>query len=103
VVIQLASTDVIHSFSLPNFRVKQDAVPGSINRLWFSAKELGEFDIACAQHCGVAHYKMRGQLTVLSPEGYAAWLEQSSQLARRGYDAGDNSGHWAWGWERGVK
>jgi cytochrome c oxidase subunit 2 len=103
VVIQLASTDVIHSFSLPNFRVKQDAVPGSINRLWFTAKETGQFDIACAQHCGVAHYKMRGQLTVLPPEGYAAWLEQSSQLARRAYDPEDKSGHWAWSWERGVK
>jgi cytochrome c oxidase subunit 2 len=103
VVFQLASTDVIHSLSLPNFRVKQDAVPGSINRLWFTAKETGVFDIACAQHCGVAHYKMRGQLTVLPPEGYAAWLEQSSQLARRGYDPEDRSAHWAWAWERGVK
>jgi cytochrome c oxidase subunit 2 len=103
VVIELASTDVIHSFSLPNFRVKQDAVPGTITRLWFSAKELGQFDIACAQHCGVSHYKMRGQLTVLPPDGFAAWLEQSSQLARRGYDPDDNGGHWAWSWERGLK
>jgi len=103
VVIELASTDVIHSFSLPNFRVKQDAVPGTINRLWFTAKETGVFDIACAQHCGVAHYKMRGQLTVLPADGYAAWLEQSSQLARRGYDAQDKTGNWAWNWERGVK
>jgi cytochrome c oxidase subunit 2 len=103
VVIQLASTDVIHSFSLPNFRVKQDAVPGTINRLWFSAKELGEFDIACAQHCGVAHYKMRGQLTVLSPEGFAAWSEQAAQLARRAYDPQDKSAHWGWNWERGIR
>jgi len=103
VVVQLASTDVIHSFSLPNFRVKQDAVPGTINRLWFTAKETGVFDIACAQHCGVAHYKMRGQLTVLPPDGYTAWLEQSSQVARRGYDPQDKPGNWAWNWERGVK
>jgi cytochrome c oxidase subunit 2 len=103
VVVQLASTDVIHSFSLPNFRVKQDAIPGTINRLWFAAKEEGRFDIACAQHCGVSHYKMRGQLTVLSSQDYAAWLEQSSQLARRGYDPEDKSAHWAWNWERGVK
>jgi cytochrome c oxidase subunit II len=103
VVIQLASTDVIHSFSLPNFRVKQDAVPGTINRLWFWAKEQGTFDIACAQHCGVAHYKMRGQLTVLSPQGFAAWAEQASALSRRAYDPQDTSAHWAWNWERGIK
>jgi cytochrome c oxidase subunit 2 len=103
VVIELSSTDVIHSLALPNFRVKQDAIPGTINRLWFQAKETGTFDIACAQHCGVSHYKMRGQLTVLSPEGYAAWLRQATALATRAYDAEDKSGHWAWSWERGVK
>jgi cytochrome c oxidase subunit II len=103
VVIQLASTDVIHSFSLPNFRVKQDAVPGTINRLWFMAKETGAFEIACAQHCGVAHYKMRGVLTVLPPEGFVAWHEQAAALARRAYDPKDKAAHWAWGWERGVK
>jgi len=103
VVIQLASTDVIHSFSLPNFRVKQDAVPGTINRLWFAAKELGEFEIACAQHCGVAHYKMRGVLTVLPQAEFAAWVGQAAELARRAYDPKDKSAHWAWNWERGIK
>ena len=103
VVIELASTDVIHSFSLPNFRVKQDAVPGMVNRLWFQAKELGTFDIACAQHCGVHHYKMRGQLSVLSREGFAAWLTQATALAERGYDADDPTAHWGWPWERGLK
>jgi cytochrome c oxidase subunit 2 len=103
VVIQLGSTDVIHSFSLPNFRVKQDAVPGTINRLWFVAKETGAFDIACAQHCGVAHYKMRGRLTVLPPEGYAAWLAQATALATRAHDPEDKGAHWGWGWERGLK
>jgi cytochrome c oxidase subunit 2 len=103
VVVELASTDVIHSFALPNFRVKQDAVPGMINHLWFQAKETGTFDIACAQHCGVSHYKMRGQLTVVSPEAYAAWLAQSTALATRAYDADDTGGHWGWNWERGMK
>jgi heme/copper-type cytochrome/quinol oxidase subunit 2 len=46
---------------------------------------------------------MRGQLTVLSTADYEAWVEQSSQLARRAYDPEDKSGHWAWSWERGVK
>src|SRR5262249_41388044 len=58
VLIQLSSTDVIHSFYLYNFRVKQDAMPGMINRLTFQAKEIGEYDIGCAQHCGTNHYKM---------------------------------------------
>lgn len=103
VVLQLASTDVIHSLSLPNFRVKQDAVPGTINRLWFQAKETGEFDIACAQHCGVHHYKMRGQLTVLSDASYRAWLGQAAVISRNGYDPGDNAAHWGWDWERWHK
>jgi cytochrome c oxidase subunit 2 len=99
VVVQLASTDVIHSFALPNFRVKQDAVPGSINWLWFSAKEPGVFDIACAQHCGVHHYKMRGQLTVLPRPEYEAWAAQASALSRRGYDPDDKPAHWGWPWQ----
>jgi cytochrome c oxidase subunit 2 len=103
VVLQLAATDVVHSFSLPNFRVKQDAVPGAINRLWFQAKETGEFDIACAQHCGVHHYKMRGQLTVLSDKDYQAWTAQAAALARSAYDQGDAAGHWGWDWERGHR
>src|SRR5262249_42487612 len=52
VYLQLASPDVIHSFYLPNLRIKQDAVPGMINKMWFQAKQTGEYDIACAQHCG---------------------------------------------------
>jgi cytochrome c oxidase subunit II len=100
VVVQLAATDVIHSFALPNFRVKQDAVPGVVNRLWFQAKELGAFDIACAQHCGVHHYKMRGQLTVVTQEAFADWAAQASALAQRGYDPQDRSAHWGWDWHR---
>src|SRR5262249_45744572 len=89
ILVQLASTDVIHSFYLPNFRIKQDAMPGMINRLWFEAKETGQFDIACAQHCGVNHYKMKGRLTVLSPEDYAAWAASASQNSSLAYDAKD--------------
>jgi cytochrome c oxidase subunit 2 len=100
VIIQLAATDVIHSFALPNFRVKQDAVPGMVNRLWFQARELGDFDIACAQHCGVHHYKMRGRLSVLAPAEFRSWAAQASSLSRRGYDPGDASAHWGWGWHR---
>jgi cytochrome c oxidase subunit 2 len=98
ILLQLASPDVIHSFYLPNFRIKQDAMPGMINRLWFQAKETGEFDIACAQHCGVHHYKMKGTLTVLSPEEYKTWAAEQSAIASRGFDPKDNEAHWGWEW-----
>jgi cytochrome c oxidase subunit II len=100
VLLQLAATDVLHSFSLPNFRVKQDAVPGMINKLWFQAKETGTFDIACAQHCGVNHYKMRGQLTVLAPEAYATWAAQASALSGESFDPNDKGAQWGWPWKR---
>jgi len=102
VLIQLASPDVIHSFYLPNFRLKQDAVPGQINRMWFQAKPdtAGqEFEIACAQHCGTNHYKMRGVLTVLPGETYRAWANEASVNARRAYDPEDTAAHWGWEWK----
>ena len=100
VILQLASTDVIHSFYLPNFRVKQDAVPGSITRLWFQGQEPGDFEFGCAQHCGPNHYKMRGVLSVLEPAAYAQWLADAQADARRGYDPDDAEAHWGWEWKR---
>jgi cytochrome c oxidase subunit II len=100
VIVQLASTDVIHSMYLPNFRVKQDAIPGAVTRLTFQATAPGEYEIACAQHCGANHYKMRGVLTVLSPEGYREWLARADALASRAYDPEDKEAHWGWEWRR---
>ncbi|HJZ85005.1 MAG TPA: cytochrome C oxidase subunit II [Polyangia bacterium] len=102
ILIQLASVDVIHSFYLPNFRVKQDAMPGMVNRMWFRAKpeEIGNsFDIACAQHCGTNHYKMKGTLTVLSKEDYAKWLQDQAAVSTRAYDPNDQEAHWGWKWK----
>jgi cytochrome c oxidase subunit II len=101
VILQLAASDVLHSFSLPHFRVKQDAVPGMINRIWFQAKRTGVFEIPCAQHCGVAHYKMKGHLTVLSPQDYAAWAVEAGANSARSFDPADKAAHWGWAWERG--
>lgn len=103
VILQLAATDVVHSFSLPNFRVKQDAVPGMVTRMWFQAKETGLFDIACAQHCGVHHYKMRGKLDVMTARAYDAWLAEASLLATRAHDPADRGAAWGWDWERHTK
>lgn len=98
VLVQLASVDVIHSLNLPHFRVKQDAVPGQITRLTFRPKVEGEYEIACAQHCGPNHYKMRGVLTVLPPDRYRAWLSAAEADARRAFDPDDAEARWGWEW-----
>lgn len=98
VMFQLASADVIHSFWLPNMRIKQDAMPGMINKMWFSAKDTGQFDIACTQHCGTNHYKMKGMLTVLSAEDYAKWLTEASANGARAFDPNDKDAQWGWDW-----
>ncbi len=72
--VLLKSKDVIHSFFLPNFRVKQDAVPGMTPEIVFVPTREGEFEIACAQLCGLAHYRMRGFFNVVSEERFASWL-----------------------------
>jgi cytochrome c oxidase subunit II len=100
VIVQMASTDVIHSFYLPNFRIKQDAVPGSVNRFWFQAREPGEFDIGCAQHCGTNHYKMKGRLIVLPPADYQAWTRLAAEDAKRAFDPEDKGALWGWEWRR---
>lgn len=100
ILFQIAATDVIHGFYLPNFRNKIDAMPGQINRMWVVAREAGEFDIACAQHCGVHHYKMKAKLTVMPKKDYKRWLASMSAQARRGYDPNDKGAHWGWEWKK---
>jgi cytochrome c oxidase subunit II len=79
VVLVLTSRDVIHSFTLNEMRVRQDAVPGIETRTWFTPIVRGKWDIACSQLCGVAHYRMRGEYTVLAPDEWQRWL--TSELA----------------------
>lgn len=100
VSLQMASPDVIHSLYLPNLRIKSDAVPGMINRMWFEAKDIGEYDIGCAQHCGAAHYKMKGTLIVMSKEDYAAWEKLGSEDSKRIFIAEDTEAHWGWKWRK---
>jgi len=75
ILIQLKSMDVLHSFFLPNLRLKQDAVPGMKIPVWFKATQTGQFDIVCAELCGWGHYKMAGQITIESRKDFNAWLE----------------------------
>ena len=67
------SEDVIHSFFVPAFRIKQDVVPGTTTRLWFQATKVGVFPLLCAEYCGTDHSAMRGRIVVMRPEEYAAW------------------------------
>jgi cytochrome c oxidase subunit 2 len=79
VVATLRSKDVIHSFFLPEFRVKQDAVPGMSTRIWFDSMRVGHWEIACAELCGLGHYRMKGFVTVETPEEYAKWLKEQAE------------------------
>ncbi|MCB9799143.1 MAG: cytochrome c oxidase subunit II [Candidatus Omnitrophica bacterium] len=76
VIVELSSKDVIHSFFLPVMRVKQDTVPGQKIPVWFEATQTGNFEIACAQLCGLGHYRMRGFFTVDTQEDFDTWLDQ---------------------------
>jgi cytochrome c oxidase subunit II len=81
VVVTLHSKDVIHSFFLPEFRVKQDAVPGMSTRIWFEATRVGHWEIACAELCGLGHYRMKGFVTVETPEEFDRWLAETAREA----------------------
>jgi len=71
--VQLTSQDVIHSFFIPAFRLKQDVVPGMTIVAWFRPTRTGAFDLACAQLCGVGHYRMQATVYVHSAEDFARW------------------------------
>ena len=84
IVVYLTSIDVIHSFFIPAFRVKQDAVPGMRTPVWFEATATGDFALACAELCGNGHTTMGGTITVLSQQEYASWLsERNLHVAAR--------------------
>jgi cytochrome c oxidase subunit II len=70
----LTSRDVIHSFYVPDFRIKQDAIPGRYTTQWFEAKAPGVYEILCAEYCGTGHSMMRGQVVALDPGEFDRWL-----------------------------
>jgi cytochrome c oxidase subunit 2 len=83
IVLKIKSEDVLHSFFLPNLRVKQDVVPGMQQWVWFKATKSGVFDIVCAELCGWGHYKMRGRLTLESREDFDRWLAKMEEEQNR--------------------
>ena len=106
--IDLSSLDVIHSFTLPELRVKQDAIPGMVIPVHFTAtmtsdeflkttigtkREGKSLEVTCAQLCGLGHYRMRGFFTVHDDEGYQAWLDEQAEYLEEesgGDDWGDD-------------
>jgi cytochrome c oxidase subunit 2 len=74
VIVHLSSKDMVHSFALPQMRVKQDAVPGISQPVWFTPTQTGEWEIACSQLCGLGHYRMKGFYTIQTDADFRAWL-----------------------------
>ena len=76
--IELTSKDVIHSFFLPVARVKMDVIPGQKVPVWFDTTQTGDFEIACAQLCGLGHYRMKGYFIVDDPAKFTEWFAQQT-------------------------
>ena len=103
--IEVSSKDVVHGFYLPEFRVKQDVIPGMTIPVTFvptmttdefrkiKGDEARDFEIACAQLCGITHYTMKGMVRVLEPEAFDAWLKEKAPAA----DEGGEDEFWAEG------
>lgn len=82
VIVRLQSEDVIHSFFIPELRVKQDAVPGMTIPIWFEATQSGEFQIACAELCGLGHYRMRARVVVHEAAAFDAWYDEQTSAVQ---------------------
>ncbi len=80
VVLRLRSLDVLHSFTVPEFRVKQDVIPGFTARTQFTIQKTGTYEIACVELCGLGHYKMRGFVQVKTPDEFGRWLEDQDGM-----------------------
>jgi cytochrome c oxidase subunit 2 len=78
VKLVMTSQDVIHSFYVPAFRIKQDVLPGRYSEQWFIPTKLGEYHLFCAEYCGTSHALMGGRVVVMSPGDYAAWAANAA-------------------------
>ncbi|MCS7265400.1 MAG: cytochrome c oxidase subunit II [Armatimonadetes bacterium] len=81
IVVYLRAKDVLHSFYVPQLRVKQDLVPGMVTRTWFVVTKKGEYEIACAELCGLGHYGMRGVMVVEDEKDVQNWLKDQLTVA----------------------
>lgn len=83
VEVILTAKDVIHSFFVPQLRLKQDAVPGREIRVWFEATRTGEYEIPCAELCGFGHSNMKGKLTIQTVQEFEAWASDKKAFPQR--------------------
>ncbi|MBI2876763.1 MAG: cytochrome c oxidase subunit II [Candidatus Tectomicrobia bacterium] len=83
VKLLLTSQDVIHSFYVPAFRVKQDVLPGRYTMTWFEATQTGEYHLFCTEYCGTMHSGMIGRVVVMDPAEYEQWLKGGPTAAER--------------------
>ena len=81
VQILLRSVDVLHNFYVPQFRAKMDAIPGIISYYWFEPNKLGEYEVLCAEYCGLGHYGMRAKVVVENEQNYENWLEEQETFS----------------------
>ncbi len=87
VQLTMISQDVFHSFSIPDYRVKREVIPGRYSTVWFEATEPGVYHLFCTQYCGTLHAGMIGQITALKPDDYEKWTRESTSgmsLAQNG-------------------
>jgi len=83
----MTSQDVIHDFSMPVFRIKQDVLPGRYTTLWFTATKTGDYHLFCSQYCGTDHARMIGHVVIMAPAAFEAWLARGNAaetMAARG-------------------
>ena len=81
VKILLRSVDVLHNWYVPQFRSKMDAVPGVVTFYWFEPNKVGEYEVLCAEYCGVGHYAMRGTVIVQDEQNYNQWLSEQETFS----------------------
>jgi cytochrome c oxidase subunit 2 len=87
----LRSTDVLHDFTVPQFRVKMDLVPGLVTYVWFTPTRTGQFDILCEELCGIAHFAMRGKVVIDEEPAFQTWLRSYPTFAQTAAHTGGDA------------
>ncbi len=90
----MSSQDVIHSFFVPAFRVKADVLPGRFTTTWFRPTKLGTYHLFCSQYCGTNHSAMIGEVIVMAPDAYQAWMSGGGSRFAGRPTAGSFSSNW---------
>jgi cytochrome c oxidase subunit II len=83
VKLTMSSTDVLHSFFIPEFRIKKDVIPNRYTVIWFESTRVGEFNTLCTEYCGTGHSKMLAKVKVVSEEAYQDWIDSGGGMAKK--------------------